>query len=193
LPSDSPETIRITVDARADGRAAFKGICGEYRNGVTQTCYNGRCNGNIKASSPFYNSTFWGYPQGALTAGQTWDVTLTAPWELGPPAAQVITVLSVDERNGIVVLKREGDGVGPYAGASDSVAIKKNGKPYTVAVKRGRAQWIGQAVFQHGVVVSDELLCITSVELSSPEIGFIHAQERQYMSVLQHPESMPTE
>jgi len=193
LPSDSPETIRMTVDARADGMAAFKGIGGEYRNRVTQTCYNGQCKANMDASSPFYNPTFWGSPQDALTAGQTWAVTLTAPWELGPPATQTITVLSVDERNGIVVLKRQGEGVGPYAGASNSVAIKKDGKSYTVAVKRGKAHWVGQAVFQHAVVVSDELLCITSVELSSPDVGVIQAQERQYMSLLQHPETIPVQ
>jgi hypothetical protein len=193
LPSDSPDTIRYTANARADGKAVLKGIAGGYRNRVTQTSYDGKCITNLDASSPFYNQTFRGSPQGALTVGQTWAVTLTAPWELGPPTTQIITALSVDEGNGIVVLERQGEGVGPYAGASDSATINKDWKPYKVAAKRGKARWVGRAVFKQGVVISDELLCITSVELSSADIGVVHAPERQYMSVLQHPESIPTE
>lgn len=65
--------------------------------------------------------------------------------------------------------------------------IKKDSKQYRMAAKDGTAHWVGQAVFQRGVVVSDELLCNKPVELSSPDIGTIEAQERQYMPVLQHP------
>ena len=65
--------------------------------------------------------------------------------------------------------------------------LKRDGKQYQVAVKFGDAHWGGQAVFQHGVAISDELLCNMSVELSSPEVGTLKAQERQYMSLLQHP------
>jgi hypothetical protein len=93
----------------------------------------------------------------------------------------------VDPVNGVAVLKREGHGVGSYEGKHDAALVKKNGKQYHVAVKYGSAHWVGQAVFKRGVVVSDELLCNTNVELSSPELGTIQAQERQYMSLLQHP------
>jgi hypothetical protein len=96
-------------------------------------------------------------------------------------------VLSVDKVNGVVILKREGHGTGSYEGARDTALIKRDGKQYHVTVKRGDTHWVGQAVFKHGVVVSDELLCDTSVDLSSPEIGTIKASERQYMSLLQHP------
>ena len=44
------------------------------------------------------------------------------------------------------------------------------------------------AVIQRGVIVSDELLTTTPVELSSPDFGSLQAQHRQYMSVLEHPE-----
>ena len=191
LPSESAATIRWTFDGRADGNGSMKGLAGEYRNQVTQSCHDGKCAANTDASAPFYKQDMWGSPKGELKAGETWTVTLTTAWELGPPATQTITVLSVDKASGIVILKREGEGVGAYAGARESTVIVKSGKSYTVAVKRGAASWAGQAVFQRGLVISDELPCVTSVELSLSEVGLIHAQERQYMSVLQHPALIP--
>ena len=86
-----------------------------------------------------------------------------------------------------MVLKREGEGVGSYEGSRDTATVKKDGKTYTVKATFGKAHWTGQAVIQRGVIVSDELLCTTSLELSSPEFGTSQAQERQYMSVLEHP------
>ncbi len=187
LPSDSPDVFKWSVGVRMDGKMVLKNAEGDYRDSGTTMCFGGKCTFTTDASGPFYNPTFWGSPKGALTPGRTWTVALNQPWELGPPGTQTITVVSSDKLNGIAVLKREGEGVGPYEGNHDSVLIKKDGKPYKVAAKYGRAHWVGQAVFQHGVVVSDELLCSTPVELSSLEIGTIQAQERQYMSVLQHP------
>ena len=78
-------------------------------------------------------------------------------------------------------------GVGSYEGKHDVALIMRDGKQYRVDVKHRNAHWVGQAVFKHGVVVSDELLCNTDVELSSSEVGTIQAQERPYMSLLQHP------
>ena len=78
---------------------------------------------------------------------------------------------SIDKTNGVTVLKREGSGAGPYEGAQDSMTVKKDGKPYKVAIKYGMAHWSGQAVIRQGVIVSDELLCYTPVELSSLELG----------------------
>lgn len=66
-------------------------------------------------------------------------------------------------------------------------SLSATANKYRVDVKHGKAHWLGQAVFQHAVVVSDELLCNTEGELSSPEVGTIQAQERQYMSLLQYP------
>jgi hypothetical protein len=84
----------------------------------------------------------------------------------------------------MVVLKRERQGVGSYEGKHDVALIKRDGKEYRVAVKHGNAHWVGQATFQHGVVVSDELLCNTDVELSSPEVGTIQtARAAVYVSL----------
>lgn len=188
LPSDSPDIVKWTISVRMDGRMAMKDAAGEYRDNGTTMCFGGKCQFTTDASGPFFNPTFWGNPKGDLRPGQTWTVEIKQPWELGPIGQQTVTVVSVDKRNGIVVLKRKGEGVGPYEGGKDTLVIKKDGKQYKVSAKYGKAQWVGQAVFQRGVVVSDELLCITPLELSSPDIGTIKAEERQYMSLLQHPE-----
>jgi hypothetical protein len=186
--SDSPDVIAWKVSVRMDGKMAIQDAAGDYRDGGKTMCFKGKCNFITDASGPFFNPTFWGNPpEGELKPGMSWTVELTQPWELGPPGKQTVTVLSVDKVNGVVVLKREGHGVGSYEGKHDVAMITQKGKQYSVAVKHGDAHWVGQAVFQHGVVVSDELLCNTAVELSSPEIGTIKAQERQYMSLLQHP------
>ncbi len=187
-PSESSDIFKWTVDVRMDGKTVLKNLEGDYRDHQTTMCFQGKCNFITDASGPFYNPTFWGSPQGKLSPGQSWTVELKQPWELGPPGTQTVTVLSVDKVNGIIVLKREGEGVGPYEGNHDSALIRKDGKQYKVSAKYGKAHWVGQAVFQHGVVMSDELLCNTPVELSSPEIGTVQAWQRQYMSVLQHPD-----
>ncbi len=171
-----------------DGKRVMKAVEGEYRDHGTTLCYGKECSFNTNASGPFYNPTFWGSPKGGdLKPGQTWTLTLNRPWELGPPGNQTVTVVSVDKKNGITLLKREGSGAGPYEGAHDTMTVKKDGKPYKVTIKYGTAHWSGQVVIRQGVIVSDELLCDTPVELSSPEIGTIQAKERQYMSVLLHP------
>jgi hypothetical protein len=165
---------------------AIHGKCHRKQTAAKESFRDGR-QGNLliveDASGPFLNPTFWGNPQGDLKPGMSWTVELTQPWELGPPGKQTVTVLSVDKLNGMVVLKREGQGVGSYEGKHNVALIMRDGKQYRVDVKHGNAHWVGQAVFKHGVVVSDELLCNTDVELSSPEVGTIQAQERQYMSL----------
>lgn len=144
---------------------AMQDSSGDYRDHGTTMCFNGKCRFTTDASGPLFNPTFWGDPKGKLVSGQSWRVELKQPWEFGPPGLQTVTVVSVDKQSGIVILKREGEGIGPYEGGKDSLVIKKDGKQYKVAARYGRAHWVGQAVFQHGIVVSDELLCITPLEL----------------------------
>ena len=188
LTSDSPDSIHWKADVRMDGKRVIKAVEGEYRDHGTTICYGEKCSFNTNASGPFYNRTFWGSLKGGeLKTGETWTLALTKPWELGPPGTQAVTVVSIDKANGVTVLKREGSGAGAYEGAQDSMTVKKDGKPYKVAIKYGMAHWSVQAVIRQGVIVSDELLCYTPVELSSPELGTIQATERQYLSVLEHP------
>jgi hypothetical protein len=182
-----PDAISWRISARYDGKTSIKDEAGEFRDAGKTECFKGQCNLTTDASGPFFNPTFWGEPKGPLKPGMHWTVNLQRPWELGPPGQHTVIVISVDPANGIVILKREGSGVGSFEGKNDVAMLKRDGKQYRVAVKYGNAHWVGQAVFQHGVAISDELLCNMSVELSSPEVGTIKAQERQYMSLLQHP------
>jgi hypothetical protein len=183
----SPDAISWRISARYDGKMGIKDEAGEFRDGGKTECFKGQCSLTTDASGPFFNPTFWGDPKGPLKPGMTWTVNLQRPWELGPLGQQTISVISVDPADGIVILKREGSGVGSFEGKNDVAMLKRDGKQYRVTVKYGDAHWVGQAVFQHGVAISDELLCNMSVELSSPEVGTLKAQERQYMSLLQHP------
>jgi hypothetical protein len=126
-PSASADIIRWKANVRMDGKRVLKDLDGEYRDQGTSVCYSGKCSFNTNASGPFYNPTFWGSPNGELKAGQTWNVTLAKPWELGPAGSQTVTVVSIDKANGIVVLKREGEGLGSYEGSRDTVTVKKDG------------------------------------------------------------------
>lgn len=191
-PSDDPAILKWKVSVRMDGKTVMDDVEGEYRDNERSQCFKGQCSLMTDASSPFFNPSFWGQPKGTLSAGMIWTVDLKQPWELGPAGTQTITVLSVDPVNGIIILKREGEGDGPYEGKHQLTTIKKDGKAFSVTTKYGRAHWLGQAIFQHGITISDELLTITPVDLSSPELGTIRAEERQYMSLLEHPGSIPT-
>jgi hypothetical protein len=182
-----PNAISWRISARYDAKMSIKDEAGEFRDAGKTECFKGQCSLTTDASGPFFNPTFWGDPKGPLKPGMSWTVNLQQPWELGPPGQQTITVISLDPADGIVILKREGSGVGSFEGKNDVAMLKRDGKQYRVTVKYGDAHWVGQAVFQHGVAISDELLCNMSVELSSPEVGTLKAQERQYMSLLQHP------
>ncbi|EHQ25588.1 hypothetical protein [Mucilaginibacter paludis] len=190
MDSAYPSVIKWHFSARMDGKPPIEDAIGEYRDTAKIQCFNGNCNLMTSASSPFYNPTFWGRPKGKLVAGQTWTVRLDKPWELGPAGQQKVTVVTLDRKNGIIILKREGYGDGPYEGKHDSTAVKKDGKTIMVATKYGKAHWVGQAIFQHGVTISDELLTITPVEINSNSTGTIQAEERQYMSLLQHPDAI---
>jgi hypothetical protein len=190
-PSDTPTTIKWKFSVRMDGKTAMEGVPGEYRDSGRTQCFKETCNVMSDASSPFFNTTFWGEPKGRLTVGKSWTVELKEPWELGPAGTQTVTVLALDPANGMVIPKREGEGNGPYEGEHTSTTVKKGGKVITVATTYGKAHWVGRAIFKHGVTVSDELLTITPVTVSSAETGTVLAEERQYMSLLQHPHPIP--
>ena len=124
----SPDVIPWNVSVRMDGKVVIEDAAGDYRDHGTTMCFKGMCSTMRDASAPFYNPTFWGSPEGELQSGKNWTVAITQPWEAGPAGKQTVTVLSVDRPNGIVMLKREGDGIGPYEGKHDVATIKKDGK-----------------------------------------------------------------
>ena len=182
LPSDNDAVIKWDSDVVMEGVLSEK-ASGEFRDGGRTLCYKAKCSVSTSASALIYNPTFWGEVKRDLIPGETWTVELAQPWENGPSGRQTVTVVAVDPANGIVILKREGTGEGRYGGDRTHTVIKRQGKPFTVDVSPGTAHWVGQAVFQRGIVVSDELVSDRPITYTSPEVGTIHGQERQYMTL----------
>ena len=151
------------------------------RDGGATSCYKGECRTYTDASGLLYNRLLWGSPPTHLKVGMTWQVAISQPWELGPPGTQVVTVTYLDEKEGIVTLKREGTAVGSFANESPQVTLVKNSKRMTFDVKPGLAHWSGYTTFKRGIVLSDELLVVRQDELHSEEAGTIKATTRRYM------------
>jgi hypothetical protein len=172
----------LTFDSRElyDGTADGQGEV-TIRDGGATSCYHGECRTYTDASGLLYNRLLWGYPPKHLKVGMNWQVAIGQPWELGPAGTQLVTVTYLDEKNGIVTLKREGTAVGAFANESPQVTLVKGGKPITFDVKPGRAHWSGYTTFRHGIVLSDELLVVRQDELHSEEAGTIKATKRRYM------------
>ena len=96
----------------SDGRVRSgpRCTCGEHRDDGRTVCLDGKCSITTDASGPFINPTFWGTPKGELKIGGSWTVELHEPRELGPAGLETVTVMSIDEKNASIVLKREGYG-----------------------------------------------------------------------------------
>jgi hypothetical protein len=182
LPGSNDAVTKWDSDVVMEGILTEK-ASGEFRDGGRTSCYKGKCSVSTSASALIYNPTFWGDVKGDLTVGKSWTVELAQPWENGPSGHQTVTVVAVDPTNGIVILKREGTGEGRYDGDRKQTVIKRDGKPFTVDVTPGPSHWVGQSVFKKGIVVSDELVSDRTITYTSPEVGTIHGQERQYMTL----------
>jgi hypothetical protein len=127
-----------------------------------------------------YNPLLWGTPPAQLKQGDSWDVNITEPWELGGPGIQKITVISVDPANQTVTLKREGDGGGPFENDRTEMDIVKDGKTIHMKIAPGKNHWIGFTVFKKGIVISDELLATRPLTLTSDSLT-LTANQRQYI------------
>jgi len=187
LDGTSADRIKFSLKFRMDGMPSGQAD-GEFRDHGKTQCLQDKCAVSANASALIYDSHVWGTPTGALVAGKTWTVDLTQPWELGPPGRQTVTVVLVDPANGVAMLKREGSAEGPWDGDKKQVSVKRAGKTYLVDITPGRTHWIGQTVFQRGVLVSDELSAERPVTLSSAEFGSAAATERQYMTMNEAPQ-----
>jgi hypothetical protein len=108
-------------------------------------------------------------------------VDITAPWELGTPGQQTVTVIAIDRANDSVTLMREGQGDGAYADEVLRTRIKRGDKVYDVALEPGRSHWYGYTTFRRGIVTNDELMVERAVTLVSKELGRIAGDERQYI------------
>jgi hypothetical protein len=127
-----------------------------------------------------FDAFLWGPPFGPIVRGMTWKAELPAPWELGPPGTQLISVVQTDSANHEVMPKREGSGDGAFANDQKRIKVKKDGKGHTVDVTPGSAHWVGYTIFQNGITVSDELAVTRSFKISSKEFGSADISERQF-------------
>jgi hypothetical protein len=177
---NSPANIALDGEFHYDGRPKSSGKTVIKDEGKT-LCYKDKCGRNNDASGPLYNPFLWGHAQGRIRPGTTWTVAIPESWELGPSGNQTVTVLLADPANHSVTLKREGSGEGFFADEAKQIHITKEGKSYLVDVVPGKAHWTGYTTFREGLVISDELLVVRQVTLTSKELGSIPASQREYI------------
>jgi hypothetical protein len=151
------------------------------KDGGRTLCWEGKCSAATDASGVSINPLFWGAPKGKLRVGQSWDVEITAPWELGPAGKQVVKVVSIDPSNDSITLEREGEGEGDAVNAVKKLPLVKDKKTYMVDVSEGEAKWSGYTTFRRGVILSDVLLVERSMTIKSAETGQSSGTERQYI------------
>jgi hypothetical protein len=177
---------------RYDGRPEITGTVAFQQAGAI-SCYNEKCSPNTDASGLIYNSLQWGTPPGKLRVGQSWTVDIAAPWELGTPGRQIVTVIALDPVSHSVTLKREGHGDGAYADETLRAHIRSGDQTHDVAIEPGRSHWYGYTTFTRGIVTSDELMVERPVILVSKELGRIAGDERQYilLNAMPIPASLP--
>ena len=152
----TPEQIVMSSSFLYDGNPASSGET-TVKNGGRTTCWKGDCSISTDASGVSINPLLWGAPTGKLHVGQTWEVAIGVPWELGPAGKQTVRVVSIDPSNDSITLEREGEGEGDALNEIKTLPLIKDKKTYTVQVKAARAKWSGYATFRRGVILSDVL------------------------------------
>jgi hypothetical protein len=171
---------RLHIDYRYDGAHQGSGTVG-FRDGGATSCFDGQCMPNSDASGLAWNPRLWGTPPATLRVGQSWNVQIAAPWELGPAGTQKVTVVALDPASRRVTLLREGSGEGAHLNDKLQITLTHGGQSWPVSVEPGRSHWYGYTTFQGGVVVSDELMVERPVTLVSAKLGRISASEREYI------------
>jgi hypothetical protein len=137
-------------------------------------------------SGIMYNALVWGEAPRKIYKGETWDVNISIPWELGGPGKQTVRVLQVDPENHTVTLEREGTSEGFYADDAKELDIKKNDSTLHVKLSPGKSHWKGYTIIKDGLIVSDELMVIRLVEMTNGDQKF-NATEREYFLLNQMP------
>ncbi|TPG09794.1 hypothetical protein EAH88_09010 [Rhodanobacter glycinis] len=182
------KAIVFGEDDRYDGRPA-RGPLHDVeilRDGITN-CFAGKCRINDQTSGLVFNPLLWGNAPEQLRAGMSWDVAISAPWEIGPAGTEQVRVLRVDPRNGVVTLSRTGNGAGL---SSDDQSREKSGKPMQITTTAGRtievslipgkASWIGYTTIRKGVIVSDVIMVLRHVTLVSRSGDRFEGEQRAY-------------
>jgi hypothetical protein len=174
----------VTDDERYeyDGRYAGSDVLVIRDRGSTYCDVHGKCARNDETSAPIFNSLLWGRVPAELAVGSSWKARIDAPWEIGPPGTEEITVLRLDPARGLITLVRRGNGAGL---SSDDIrrrafTIVSHGRSIKVKLSPGPATWNGRATFLRGVTVADEIMLIRPVELVSDSGEKFSAEERIY-------------
>ena len=144
-------------------------------------CWDESCAPATDASGLSFNPLIWGLPSGALYVGQSWQVNISVPWELGPPGRQTVTVVSIDPAFRQITLKREGQGDGSFADDMTTVSLSKNKHDVTATISGGHARWSGLTTFREGIIVSDALLVDRPVTVTVEGLQPVTGSERQYI------------
>jgi hypothetical protein len=151
-----------------------------------QDCVENKCEVDRETSGLTFNPLLWGMPTGELKVGQTWEVQVTEPWEIGPAGSETVRVVSVDPTTGIVTLHREGSGSGASQDDARKLPIVVKGKKLDATVTAGPSHWSGLTTIQHGIILNDEILIRRSVTLQT-QAGQFTGEETEYTLLNQMP------
>lgn len=176
----TPQEIVTDSAFLYDGRPASAGET-TIKDGGRTICWKGTCSIATDASGVSINPLLWGTPSGKLHVGQSWEVVIGIPWELGPAGKETVKVISVDPTNDTITLERTGEGDGESASEVKQLHMVKDKKTYAVEVSAGKAKWDGTTTFRRGVILSDALLVERSITITSKELGQSTGIERQYI------------
>ena len=174
---------QVTLDARGlfDGLQPASHKKYFIKDGGRTTVSDGRDRQLTDASGVSINPMLWGAPKGTLRVGDTWEVQLPIPWELGPTGKQTVKVVAIDPLNDGITLQREGAGGGEFADDIKTLPLIKDKQTYRVDVTPGEAKWNGYTTFQRGIIMSDVLIVVRQITVTSKELGQSTGTERQYI------------
>ncbi len=176
----TPEQIVTDATFLYDGHPASTGET-IIKDGGRTLCWKNKCSTATDASGVSINPLLWGTPKDRLHVGQSWEIRIALPWELGPPGPQTVKVISIDPLNDTITLERSGEGEGDAANEIKKIPLVKDKKTYMVEVSAGKAKWSGYTTFRRGVILSDVLLMERPVTVMSKEFGQSSGTEREYI------------
>lgn len=175
-----PDPSKPTFDTRSPAfdKPDYHAVA-TLAEGGQDWCEQGKCTVNRQTSGPIFNPLLWGVPGSELKVGQTWQVAVTEPWEIGPAGKETVRVVSLDPAEGIVTLEREGSGTGKSQDDERKLPITVKGKKLDATVMAGPSTWSGLTTLQHGLILNDEILIRRPVTLQT-EAGTFSGEETEY-------------
>ena len=172
-----------------DGQPESKAVAVIGLSGTNS--YNGKTFINTSASGLLYSELIWGPIPTQIEEGDSWEHTITQPWELGGAGLQVIKVIALDASHQTITLQREGHSKGFFDSDLKQLNITtKDAKKLKMDVTPGAAHWTGYTTFKNGVVISDELMVTRTITLSADSLHF-DGHQREYILLNTMPHKMP--